>query len=232
MIKRLLSVIILKRSVLFILFFFVLVEGYTQLPQGFSLLEKNAKEIVLDIKYSSRDNFMGRVIEGYDRKGTPLTNETIAALKSAQKAFNALGFGIKLFDGYRPQKAVDDFIEWGKNEADTLTKNTFYPDLEKKELFAQGYIAQRSGHSRGSTVDITLIYLNEENDLQEVDMGGRYDFFGERSNFDFEDITKEQKQARILLRKVMMKNGFVPYAMEWWHFTLKDEPFPMTYFDF
>ena len=232
MIKRLLSVIILKRSVLFILFFFVLVEGYTQLPQGFSLLEKNAKEIVLDIKYSSRDNFMGRVIEGYDRKGTPLTNETIAALKSAQKAFNTLGFGIKLFDGYRPQKAVDDFIEWGKNEADTLTKNTIYPDLEQKELFAQGYLAQRSGHSRGSTVDITLIYLNEENDLQEVDMGGRYDFFGERSNFDFEDITKEQKQARILLRKVMMKNGFVPYAMEWWHFTLKDEPFPMTYFDF
>ena len=232
MIKRLLSVIILKRSVLFILFFFVLVEGYTQLPQGFSLLEKNAKEIVLDIKYSSRDNFMGRVIEGYDRKGTPLTNETIAALKSAQKAFNALGFGIKLFDGYRPQKAVDSFIEWGKNDADTLAKNTYYPDLDKKELFAQGYIAKRSGHSRGSTVDITLVYLNKEGVLQEVDMGGRYDFFGKRSNFDFEDITKEQKQARILLRKVMMKNGFDPYEMEWWHFTLKDEPFPTTYFDF
>lgn len=232
MIKRLLSVIILKRSVLFILFFFVLVEGYTQLPQGFSLLEKSAKEIVLDIKYSSRDNFMGRVIEGYDRKGTPLTNETIAALKSAQKAFNALGFGIKLFDGYRPQKAVDSFIEWGKNDADTLAKNTYYPDLDKKELFAQGYIAQRSGHSRGSTVDITLVYLNKEGVLQEVDMGGRYDFFGKRSNFDYEGITKEQKQARILLRKIMMKNGFVPYAMEWWHFTLKDEPFPVTYFDF
>ena len=99
-------------------------------------------------------------------------------------------------------------------------------------MFAQGYIAKRSGHSRGSTVDITLVYLNKEGVLQEVDMGGRYDFFGKRSNFDFEGITKEQKQARILLRKVMMKNGFDPYAMEWWHFTLKDEPFPTTYFDF
>ena len=202
-----------------------------QLPEGFSSIQREIEGIMLEPRYKTENNFTGRVVEGYQSLELMLTVETINALQAAQKEFNKKGFSIKIFDAYRPQKAVNYFIEWAKNQADTLRKNEYYPHLKKSELFPLGYIAERSGHSRGSTVDLTLVYFDKENTPKEVDMGSSYDYFGEESHVFYEQITDEQKEARRYLRKVMLNNGFKPYAKEWWHFTLKNEPYPNTYFD-
>ncbi len=137
--------------------------------------------------------------------------------------------GLKLFDAYRPQQAVNHFVRWAKVLNDTLMKQSYYPDVPKSELFKRGYIASKSGHSRGSTVDLTLIDLDTGNEL---DMGSPYDFFGVQSHPFYKKITDKQRKNRMLLRRVMLKNGFKPYENEWWHFTLRDEPFPNQYFDF
>ena len=202
-----------------------------QLPEGFSSIQREIEGIMLEPRYKTENNFTGRVVEGYQSLELMLTVETINALQAAQKEFNKKGFSIKIFDAYRPQKAVNYFIEWAKDQADTLRKNEYYAHLKKSELFPLGYIAERSGHSRGSTVDLTLVYFDKENTPKEVDMGSSYDYFGEESHVFYEQITDEQKEARRYLRKVMLNNGFKPYAKEWWHFTLKNEPYPNTYFD-
>ena len=202
-----------------------------QIPDGFSSIQREIEGIMLEPRYKTENNFTGRVVEGYKSLELMLTVETINALQAAQKEFNKKGFSIKIFDAYRPQKAVNYFIEWAKYQADTLRKNEYYPHLKKSELFPLGYIAERSGHSRGSAVDLTLVYFDNENKPKEVDMGSRYDYFGEESHVFYEQITDEQKEARRYLRKVMLNNGFKPYAKEWWHFTLKNEPYPNTYFD-
>ena len=202
-----------------------------QIPDGFSSIQREIEGIMLEPIYKTEDNFTGRVVEGYQSLELMLTVETINALQAAQREFNKKGFSIKIFDAYRPQKAVNYFIEWAKDQADTLRKNEYYPHLKKSELFPLGYIAERSGHSRGSTVDLTLVYFDYENTPKEVDMGSSYDYFGEESHVFYEQITDEQKEARRYLRKVMLNNGFKPYAKEWWHFTLKNEPYPNTYFD-
>lgn len=202
-----------------------------QIPDGFSSIQREIEGIMLEPRYKTENNFTGRVVEGYQSLELMLTVETINALQAAQKEFNKKGFSIKIFDAYRPQKAVNYFIEWAKDQADTLRKNEYYPHLKKSELFPLGYIAERSGHSRGSTVDLTLVYFDNENKPKEVDMGSSYDYFGEESHVFYEQITDEQKEARRYLRKVMLNNGFKPYAKEWWHFTLKNEPYPNTYFD-
>ena len=202
-----------------------------QIPDGFSSIQREIEGIMLEPRYKTENNFTGRVVEGYQSLELMLTVETINALQAAQKEFNKKGFSIKIFDAYRPQKAVNYFIEWAKDQADTLRKNEYYPHLKKSELFPLGYIAERSGHSRGSTVDLTLVYFDKENTPKEVDMGSSYDYFGEESHVFYEQITDEQKEARRYLRKVMLNNGFKPYAKEWWHFTLKNEPYPNTYFD-
>ena len=202
-----------------------------QIPDGFSSIQREIEGIMLEPRYKTEDNFTGRVVEGYQSLELMLTVETINALQAAQREFNKKGFSIKIFDAYRPQKAVNYFIEWAKDQADTLRKNEYYPHLKKSELFPLGYIAERSGHSRGSTVDLTLVYFDYENTPKEVDMGSSYDYFGEESHVFYEQITDEQKEARRYLRKVMLNNGFKPYAKEWWHFTLKNEPYPNTYFD-
>ena len=202
-----------------------------QIPDGFSSIQREIEGIMLEPRYKTENNFTGRVVEGYQILELMLTVETINALQAAQKEFNEKGFSIKIFDAYRPQKAVNYFIEWAKDQADTLRKNEYYPHLKKSELFPLGYIAERSGHSRGSTVDLTLVYFDNENTPKEVDMGSSYDYFGEESHVFYEQITDEQKEARRYLRKVMLNNGFKPYAKEWWHFTLKNEPYPNTYFD-
>jgi len=149
-----------------------------------------------------------------------------------QEKLKPLGLGLKIFDAYRPQRAVNDFINWSKHPKDTLTKSIYYPKLAKDQLFDLGYIASRSGHSRGSTVDLTLIYLEGEKKGLVLDMGGVWDFFGIQSNYYFEGVSKQQKSNRKLLRETMKVAGFLPYDEEWWHFTLKEEPFPNLYFDF
>lgn len=203
-----------------------------QIPESFGYITKEIPEIHLDIRYATKNNFMGRVVKGYASPKVVLTKKALIALKNAEADFKRISLGIKVFDAYRPQRAVDDFMVWIKVENDTLMKQRYYPDLDKKDLVPQGYIAEKSGHSRGSTIDISLIYLKGDKAGKELDMGGRWDFFGKRSNYDFPEINQKQKENRALLQKIMSEHGFIPYAQEWWHFSLAEEPFPTTYFDF
>lgn len=158
-----------------------------------------------------------------------LTREAAEALKQVNNDMNRQGYRIKIYDTYRPQTAVNHFIRWAEQLDDTLTKAAFYPEVDKSVLFDEGYICARSGHSRGSTIDLTLIDFRSG---KEVDMGGVFDYFGELSHPDYEDITPAQKANRLILRDVMLRHGFLPLDTEWWHFTLSNEPYPDTYFDF
>lgn len=203
-----------------------------QIPDDFGYIADEIPDIRLEIRYASKENFMGRVVNGYSSPKVVLTKKALSALKKAQTEFKQLGYGIKVFDAYRPQRAVDDFMQWIKAEKDTVMKHKYYPQLDKKNLVPQGYIAEKSGHSRGSTIDLSLVYLDGEKKGQEVDMGGEWDYFGKRSNYDYPEISPKQKENRALLQKIMIKHGFLPYAEEWWHFTLAKEPFPIQYFDF
>ena len=158
-----------------------------------------------------------------------LTKEAATALKAASDELIEKGYRLKIYDAYRPQEAVTNFVEWAKDTEDTRMKEYFYPELDKSVLFAQGYIAEHSGHSRGSTVDLTLFDMKTE---KEVDMGGTFDYFGELSHPDYKGITDEQYNNRMILRDAMVNNGFRPLEEEWWHFTLENEPYPDTYFTF
>lgn len=202
------------------------------IPKGFASIENMLPSMVLELRYGTTENFMGRVVDGYQQPKAVLTQPTLAALQKAQSQFKKHGLGIKLFDGYRPQRAVNDFVAWSKQSNDTLKKAYYYPALPKDTLFDAGYIAKRSGHSRGSTVDITLIHLEGSVKGTEVDMGSPWDFFGPISWTDSPEINDEQRTHRKLLQSVMIESGFRPYAKEWWHFTLNNEPFPNTYFNF
>lgn len=184
---------------------------------------------MLDVRYFSEDNFMGRRVDGYQDDIVLLTNEAAFALIDVQRSLREQGLGLKIFDGYRPQKAVDHFVRWAADPADTLTKSTYYPDLPKDRLFDLGYIARKSGHTRGSTVDLTVVDLDSG---QELDMGSHWDFFGEISHHDSPLVDAQATANRNLLRSVMLEHGFSPYANEWWHYTLAKEPFPDRYFDF
>ena len=195
----------------------------------FVLLTEAVPDVILEIRYYSTYNFVGDRIDGYEQPLAFLTKEAAAALKEASDEFITLGYRLKIYDAYRPQKAVSHFVRWAKDAADTRMKAYFYPDLEKDVLFPQGYIAEHSGHSRGSTVDLTLFDMETE---KELDMGGTFDYFGEESHPDYRGITEEQYANRMLLREIMLKHGFKPLPEEWWHFTLADEPYPDTYFTF
>ena len=195
----------------------------------FVLLSEAVPDIILEIRYYSTFNFIGDRIDGYDEPVALVTRETAAALKKVSAELAGKGFRLKVFDAYRPQKAVDHFMRWALDAEDIRMKQYFYPELDKPALFARGYIAARSGHSRGSTVDVTLFDMKTEKD---VDMGGTFDYFGELSHPDYRDITDEQFQNRMILRNAMLAHGFRPLAEEWWHFTLGNEPFPDTYFTF
>ncbi|MDA0683458.1 MAG: M15 family metallopeptidase [Bacteroidetes bacterium] len=179
-----------------------------------------------DPRYASDNNFIGRPIRGYLAPQVMLTGEAAKALKDAQEMAQKKGYSFLVFDGYRPQQAVDHFVEWGADLADTLQKATYYPDVPKGELFDRGYIAARSGHSRGSTVDLTLT-----KDGDPLDMGTPFDFFDELSHTENPAITGEAMANRMLLKEIMESAGFSNYVNEWWHYTLKDEPYPDTYFD-
>lgn len=196
---------------------------------GFVLLADFVPQIVQEIRYYTTYNFIGDRIDGYEEPCALLTREAARALREASNELCAQGYRLKVFDAYRPACAVKHFQLWGMEDLDLRMKEFFYPEIEKQDLFKKGYIAARSSHTRGSTVDLTLLDMQTG---KEVDMGGPFDFFGERSHPDFKGVTREQYENRMFLQNAMSRNGFVPLDCEWWHFTLKDEPYPDTYFDF
>ena len=195
----------------------------------FVLLSDAVPDAILEIRYYSTYNFVGARIDGYEEPLALLTKEAAAALKEVSDDVMEQGYRLKIYDAYRPQMAVTNFMNWALDTEDTRMKEYFYPELEKDVLFPQGYIAEHSGHSRGSTVDLTLFDMTTE---KEVDMGGTFDYFGELSHPDYTGITEEQYANRMILRDAMLAHGFKPLAEEWWHFTLADEPYPDTYFTF
>ena len=196
---------------------------------GFVLLSDFVPGIVQEIRYFSTYNFVGDRIDGYEEPVALLTIEAARALKAVAGEVNAQGYRLKIFDAYRPAGAVRHFVLWGIEDLDLRMKPYFYPDLEKQELFKQGYVASQSSHSRGSAVDLTLLDMRTG---KEVDMGSPFDLFSERSHPDCRDVTDEQYENRMFLQRAMTRNGFVPIDCEWWHFRLENEPCPDTYFEF
>lgn len=196
---------------------------------GFVLLSDFIPSIVQEIRYFSTYNFIGERIDGYEEPIALLTREAARALKSVANEMNVEGFRLKIFDAYRPTIAVKHFIMWGIEDQDVRMKPYFYPEVAKQDLFSEGYIAKRSSHSRGSTVDLTLLDMSTG---KELDMGSPFDWFGVESHPDYRGITDEQYDNRMFLQKAMLRNGFLPIDCEWWHFTLADEPYPDMYFSF
>ena len=198
------------------------------LEAGFVYLNDIDDSIVVNLKYYSSENFTGQFVEGYHSNNAILTKESALALSNAQDDFNKLGYSLILYDAYRPQRAVNFFVQWSKNPNDTINKRVYYPNIKKSELFELGYIAYKSGHSRGSTVDVSLIEISTNKVL---DMGTIFDYFGVESHTFFDDISEKQKSNRLILYEIMSDNGFKNYSKEWWHFTLRNEPY-QKYFDF
>jgi D-alanyl-D-alanine dipeptidase len=207
----------------------------------------------LDMRYPTSDNFVGRPITGYRASKCLLTRRAAEALKGVQEELNKQRLSLKVYDCYRPQSAVDDFVRWGRDLADTKMKARFYPNVKKRNLFRSGYIARKSGHSRGSTVDLTIVPLPAPEQPaydpaapltscegpkearapdNSLDMGTGFDCFSRRSHAAYSGIDAEQKKNRRLLKSVMSRHGFRNLSTEWWHYTLRDEPYPRTYFDF
>ena len=198
-------------------------------PSGFVVLADYVPTILQEIRYHSSYNFIGERIDGYEEPCALLTIEAARALKSVSSEMLVQGYRLKVYDAYRPACAVKQFVLWGIEDQDIRMKPYFYPELEKQELFVRGYIARQSSHSRGSTVDLTLLDMRTG---KELDMGGPFDLFSEVSHPDYRGITGEQYENRMVLQRAMIRGGFQPIDCEWWHFTLKDEPYPDTYFEF
>ncbi len=220
----------------------------TEDSSQFVTLTDVVPDAILEIRYYSSYNFVGERIDGYLQPTALLTKRAADSLRAVSDDVSAQGYRLKIFDAYRPQKAVDHFVRWASDLSDTRMKPYFYPDLDKSVLFEQEYIMEKSGHTRGSTVDLTLFDMQTE---KELDMGGTFDWFGPESHPDFcghpdtgeytgdnhgspvgRTITAEQFAHRMILRRAMLRHGFKPLDSEWWHFTLRDEPFPDTYFTF
>lgn len=196
----------------------------------FVLLSDVVPDVIQEIRYYSTYNFVGRRLPGYEEPVALLTRRAADSLKLVADDLRAKGFRLKIYDAYRPQRTVLFFIGWARVEGDTLMKPYFYPEIDKTEAFHLGYLSRRSGHSRGSTIDLTLFDMNSGKD---ADMGGTYDFFGEVSHYwHWEGLRRYQINNRVLLRETMESHGFRSIGTEWWHFTLIDEPYPDTYFDF
>lgn len=196
---------------------------------GFVLLSDFVPHVVQEIRYYSTYNFIGERIDGYEEPCALITKEAARALKAVSSELLVRGYRLKVFDAYRPTCAVKSFVLWGIEDQDVRMKEYFYPSMDKGDLFTKGYIAKKSSHSRGSTVDLTLLDMKSG---KEVDMGSPFDFFGPISHPDSKDVTEEQYENRMILQNAMVRNGFIPYECEWWHFTLRDEPYPDTYFEF
>ena len=204
-------------------------------------LAEAVPDVILEIRYYSTYNFVGARVDGYDEPVALLTRQAADSLRAVSDDLMKQGYRLKIYDAYRPQCAVDHFVRWAADVNDTIMKPYFYPDVPRDKLFKLGYIAEKSGHTRGSTVDLTLFDMATE---KELDMGGTFDWFGLESHPDYggdpdtgvykgnAQITAEQFHNRMILREAMMRHGFKPIGEEWWHFTLKNEPFPNTYFTF
>lgn len=238
-----------RRAILGLLMVAALVSCSTKKPaiapeldsSGFVNITDIVPDVIIEARYFGTYNFVGARIDGYLEPTALLTREAAEALKKVSDDVKAQGYRLKIYDAYRPQCAVDHFVRWGKDLADTLMRQCFYPDEEKAYLFERGYIAEKSGHSRGSTIDLTLFDMATG---KELDMGGVHDWFGIESHPDYGGdpdtmeyrgdvpITAGQFRNRMILRKAMLGNGFKPYDCEWWHFTLENEPYPDTYFNF
>ena len=199
-----------------------LVEVNSMLPASVPLME-------LEIRYSTSNNFVGEPISGYGAARALLSIEAVQALSKVQIQLTKKGMGLKIFDAYRPQRAVDHFVRWATDIEDNAKKQQYYPNVKKSNLFREGYIAKQSGHSRGSSIDLTMIDLDSGT---EIDMGSSWDFFDPISWPSSKAVTREQRANRKALQTIMLENGFRPLREEWWHFTLENEPFPNTYFDF
>lgn len=199
------------------------------MEKGFVFLDEAVHGIRWDAKYATWDNFTGRPVNGYEANRIVGTDALAAALSSAQKQAAALGYGMLLWDGYRPQRAVDCFLCWSVQPEDGRTKEKHYPNIAREEMISLGYVAPQSSHSRGSAIDLTL-YRLDTGDM--VSMGSNFDFMDERSHHASAAVTAGESEHRRLLRSIMEHNGFEAYENEWWHYLLKDEPYPDRYFDF
>ena len=208
---------------------------------GFVNLTDVVPDAIIEARYFATYNFVGARVDGYLEPVVLYTREAAEALKAVSDDVKAQGYRLKVYDAYRPQCAVDHFVRWGKDLADSLMKPYFYPDQDKAFLFERGYIAEKSGHTRGSAIDLTLFDMATG---KEVDMGGVHDWFGIESHPDYGgnpdtgkytggvNLTEEQFRNRMILRQAMVRHGFATYDCEWWHFSLADEPYPDTYFNF
>lgn len=223
-----------------------------QRPRDFVDVSQAIAHMQFDMRYDTGHNFVGRKIHGYDDDACLLTAPAVAALKTVEDQLLPMGLTLKAYDCYRPQRAVDDFVRWSQDPHDTKMKAEFYPDIAKDRLFAEGYIAAHSGHSRGSTIDLTIVPLDSRipraatADAQvncaaaqnlraadnSLDFGTGFDCFSPLSHPSFPDLSAQVKANRLLLQTLMTHAGFVPLETEWWHFSLKSEPYPDTYFDF
>ncbi|MEO8932839.1 MAG: M15 family metallopeptidase [Xanthomarina sp.] len=220
------------KTIIFVSLFFILVsfkQDKVTLPAGFVYAKTFIPDLEVDLRYYSTNNFVGDTIAGYYSNKLIVTRQTAEALKRVQDDLAFHNLCLIVYDGYRPQEAVNHFIKWAKKLDDTLMKREFYPEVKKSRLFQEGYISSRSGHSRGSTLDLTIIDADTH---QPLDMGSPFDFFGEESWTNYQHLSEQQKLNRQFFQEVMSKHGFRNYPKEWWHFTLRNEPFPKTYFDF
>jgi D-alanyl-D-alanine dipeptidase len=204
------------------------------IPSEFVDIKTVIPSIVLDMRYYTIHNFVGEKIDGYLSPKCLLTKPAAQALKKVQQVLEPFALSLKLYDCYRPQRAVKHFVKWAQELEDIKMKAEFYPSVDKTELFKKGYIAEKSSHSRGSTVDLTIVSIPAAPQPPEngIDMGTEFDYFDELATTISKQIKVRQRVNRLLLKTLMEKHGFENYPKEWWHFTLKNEPFPNTYFDF
>jgi|TARA_B110000196_G_scaffold230492_1_gene199006 D-alanyl-D-alanine dipeptidase len=232
------NILVHKKSVLALLFGLCILQGEQHAmaqnndataPDSFLELQEFIPDIQLDLRYFSEDNFVGQVIDGYHAEKAFMTREAATALSNVQGELAPFGMSLKVFDAYRPQRAVDHFVRWGQDLGDKKMKDVFYPAVAKEDLFSDGYIAQRSGHSRGSTIDLTIVDLETG---EELEMGTLWDFFDPSSWPSNLNIPPQARANRNLLNAVMTRHGFTALGTEWWHFTLENEPFLDTYFNF
>lgn len=241
------------KKIIFIFFLTLSVQLFSQnIPEGFVEIREVIPDIILDLRYLTNHNFLGVPVEGYKSEKCFITKKAADSLAKVQAELKRFGLSLKIYDAYRPQRAVNHFVRWAKDLSDTLTKKEFYPTIDKSKLFEDGYIAEKSGHSRGSTIDLTIIPIplpyqpafdvNDQCECFEsidkrfkdnsIDMGTGYDCFNVHSHTENPELTPQQRANRLLLKSLMDKYGFKNLPEEWWHFTLRNEPFPITYFDF
>ncbi len=199
------------------------------LPEGFVYIDELIEDCVIDAKYAGTDNFMGRAAEGYEQPLVVMSNEAAQACVKAADILRKQGYLMKIYDAFRPQRAVDDFVRWGSQIDDIRRKPVHYPHVNKADVFDLGYISKKSGHSRGSSIDLSIIDCDT---MQELDMGSIFDYMDVRSHIVTEGLSDLQEKNRSILRDAMTASGFVTYDCEWWHFNLAVEPYPDTYFDF